>query len=165
VASFRQIELADIPELFRVRVATDQNSLSLEQLAALGISETTVREKLVGSYKGWLCEDEGEIVGFAMGDRSSGEMWVTAVLPTHLGRGIGGTLLEKVDDWLFAEGCAELWLTTDIDPKLRAYAFYQKHGWIDWKIENGIRYMKKERPNQTMKLTVTAPCLGNAFDG
>ena len=83
------------------------------------------------------------MVGFAIGDRSSGEMWVIAVLPGHIGRGIGGALLEKVEAWLFSEGCSELWLTTDVDTRLRAYSFYKKHGWTDWKIENGLRYMRK----------------------
>jgi ribosomal protein S18 acetylase RimI-like enzyme len=72
-------------------------------------------------------------------------MWVIAVLPGHIGRGIGGALLEKAEAWLFSEGCSELWLTTDLDTRLRAYLFYKKHGWRDWKIENGLRYMKKMR--------------------
>jgi ribosomal protein S18 acetylase RimI-like enzyme len=77
-----------------------------------------------------------------MGDRSSGEMLVIAVLPTHIRRGIGGALPEKVEIWLFSEGCSSLWLTTDVDTRLRAYSFYKEHGCRDWKIENGLRYMK-----------------------
>jgi hypothetical protein len=52
-------------------------------------------------------------------------------------------LLEQVETWLFSEGCSSLWLTTDLDTRLRAYSFYKEHGWRDWKIENGLRYMKK----------------------
>jgi ribosomal protein S18 acetylase RimI-like enzyme len=131
----RRIEASDVPQLFRVRAATDENRLTLDQLAALGINENSVREK--------LCEEQGSVVGFAMGDRSSGEIWVIAVLPTHIRRGIGGALLEKVETWLFGEGYSSLWLTTDVDTRLRAYSFYKEHGWRDWKIENGLRYMKK----------------------
>ena len=69
--------------------ATDENRLTSAQLTALGITESSVSEKLLGSYKGWLCEEQGSVVGFAIGDRSSGEMWVIAVLPTHIRRGIG----------------------------------------------------------------------------
>ena len=76
-------------KLFRVRAATDENRLTLDQLAALGINENSVREKLLKQSSGWLCEDQGSVVGFAMGDRWSGEMWVIAVLPTHIRRGIG----------------------------------------------------------------------------
>jgi ribosomal protein S18 acetylase RimI-like enzyme len=139
----RQIEVADIPKLFLVRTATDENPLTLEELAELDITEASVKAKLLGSYKGWLCEEEGQVVGFAIGDRSSGEMWVIAVLPSHIQQGIGSELLTRVDDWLFSEGCSQLWLTTDLDTKLRAYSFYRKHGWIDWKIDDGLRYMKK----------------------
>src|ERR1044071_2301858 len=141
--SIRPIRVSDIPATFRVRVATDENRLTWVQLTALGITESSVSEKLRGSYKGWLWEEQGAVVGFAIGDRSSGEMWVIAVLPDYICRGIGGALLEKVEAWLFSEGCSELWLTTDVDTRLRAYSFYKKHGWRDWKIENGLRYMKK----------------------
>jgi hypothetical protein len=56
---------------------------------------------------------------------------------------IWGALLEQVETWLFSEGCSSLWLTTDVDTRLRAYSFYKEHGWRDWKIENGLRYMTK----------------------
>ncbi|NLF38087.1 GNAT family N-acetyltransferase [bacterium] len=141
----RAITPADIPALFAVRTATDENRLSREQLTALDITEATVLEKLRTTYSGWLCEDEGKVVGFAMGDRATGEMWVIAVLPSHIRRGIGSELLEKVEQWLLSEGCAGLWLTTDVDTTLRAYAFYRKHGWEDDRIENGLRYMRKKR--------------------
>jgi hypothetical protein len=68
---------------------------------------------------------------------------VVIALPTDIRRGIGGALLEKVETWLFSESCLQLWLTTDIDTRLRAYSFYKEHGWRDWKIQNGLRYMKK----------------------
>jgi ribosomal protein S18 acetylase RimI-like enzyme len=96
----RRIEASDVPRLFRVRAATDENRLTLDRLAALGINENSVREKLLSSHQGWLCEEQGSVVGFAMGDRSSGEMVVIAVL-THIRRGIGGALLEQVETWLF----------------------------------------------------------------
>jgi hypothetical protein len=75
----RPTELSDIPKTFRVRTATDENRLTLAELAALGINENSVKEKLLSSYKGWLCEEKDSVVGFAIGDRSSGEMWVIAV--------------------------------------------------------------------------------------
>jgi len=150
--TIRPIAISDISETFRVGTATDENRLTSAQLTALGITESSVSEKLLGSYKGWLCEEQGSVVGFAIGDRSSGEMWVIAVLPGHIGRGIGGALLEKVEAWLFSEGCSELWLTTDLDTRLRAYSFYKKHGWSDWKIENRLRYMRKTS-NQSLQPT------------
>jgi GNAT superfamily N-acetyltransferase len=143
--TFREIEISDIPALFRVRTATDENCLTMEELAALEINPTTVKAKLLASHKGWLCEDAGMMVGFAMGDRATGELWVIAVLPSHIGQGIGSELLARVENWLFDAGCAELWLVTAIDPQRRAYTFYLKRGWQDWKIEAEARYLKKVR--------------------
>lgn len=143
MAIVREIEVRDIPALFAVRVATDENRLTREELTALGITEASVEAKLQETYRGWLAEEDGQVVGFAMGDRATGEMWVIAVLPTHLGRGIGTALLAAVERWLVASGCRELWLTTDVDPRLRAYRFYRNRGWEDWKLESGLRYMRK----------------------
>jgi hypothetical protein len=55
----RRIEASDVPQLFRVRAATDENRLTLDRLAALGINEKSVREKLLSSHQGWLCEEQG----------------------------------------------------------------------------------------------------------
>ncbi len=143
---YREIRLSDIPALIDLRTRTDENCLSLEELLSLGINEDTVREKLSTNYKGWLCEIEDKIVGFAIGDKKTGEMWVIAVLPEYINQGIGTRLLILVEEWLFAQGCERLWLTTDIDTRLRAYSFYLKHGWVDDRIEDGIRYMSKDKP-------------------
>jgi GNAT superfamily N-acetyltransferase len=142
---FRSISSDDVPALFEVRTATDENRLSREELYAMGITEDSVREKLKGSYRGWLCEIDGSVAGFAMGDSSTGELWVIAVLPRHCNKGIGSRLIILVEQWLWDKGCNGLWLTTDTDTRLRAYSFYRKHGWEDDKIENGLRYMKKHR--------------------
>jgi GNAT superfamily N-acetyltransferase len=141
---YREITDADIPALFAVRTVTHENRLSLEELHALGITEESVRDKLAGSCHGWLCEADGQIVGFAIGDRATGELWVIAVLPGYVGGGIGHRLLTLVEDWLKAQGCSRLWLTTDVDPSLRAYTFYRRHGWEDDRLEDGMRYMVKQ---------------------
>jgi GNAT superfamily N-acetyltransferase len=143
---YRPITPEDVPDLFAVRVATHENRLTLDELADLGITTATVRQKLAGSYAGWLCESDGRVVGFAMGDCATGELWVIAVLPEYIGRGIGGELLQRVEAWLFAQGCNRLWLTTDIDPSLKAYGFYRRHGWEDDRIADGLRYMVKHAP-------------------
>src|SRR5437667_10470311 len=57
--------------------------------------------------------------------------------PLIFAAGSGGALLEQVETWLFSEGCSSLWLTTDVDTRLRASSFYKEHGWRDWKIEQG----------------------------
>ena len=147
---YREVTLADVPALFDVRVATRENAYTLDELAALGVTEASVREKLRGDYAGWLCEVTGRVVGFSVADRSTGELWVIAVRPDFEGKGIGAGLMGMAEDWLWSCGCAEAWLTTSIDPNLRAYGFYRKLGWVDQEIRGGLRYMKKRNP--------AAPC-------
>jgi hypothetical protein len=81
-----EISNTDIPSLFSVRVATRENTLSLEQLTGLGITEESVAVMLGSTHRGWLCEADDQIVGFAMGNRDNGEIWVIAILPEYEGR-------------------------------------------------------------------------------
>lgn len=143
---FREIGIEDIPDIFRVRVATWHNARGEEEMTALGITHQTVREMfLSGSHRGWLCEIGGKVVGFAMGNRTNGEMWVIAVLKEYEGRGIGRKLMSFIENWLWSEDWEEIWLTTDLDETLRAVGFYRHLGWEDWKLEDD-RYMRKRRP-------------------
>lgn len=140
---FREIQIQDIPDLFYVRVRTDENNLSMEELESLGITGKSVKRKLQSSFAGFLCEIAGKVVGFAMGDKSTGELWVIAVLPEYIKRGIGTKLLSLLENWLEVSGCSEIWLTTDLDTSLRAYKFYLDNGWEDDYINDDLRYMKK----------------------
>lgn len=139
----REIQSRDIDAIFKVRIATWHNPHGQKELADLGITPQSVDQMLQQSHKGWLCEVDEAPVGFAMGDKSTGEMWVIAVLKEFEGRGIGKRLLNCVEDWLQSEGWGEFWLTTDPDEDMRAVGFYRHQGWADWKFENGDRYMKK----------------------
>ncbi|MEM7392322.1 MAG: GNAT family N-acetyltransferase [Verrucomicrobiota bacterium] len=139
----REIKAEDMQTIFDIRVATWHNERGREELTQLGITHDSVREQIKETHKGWLCEVDRQAVGFAMGDRTTGEMWVIAVLKAFEGRGIGGQLLQRVEAWLGSEGWNEIWLTTDQDETLRAVGFYRHLGWIDWKFEHGDRYMKK----------------------
>ena len=139
----REIAVNDIPDLFVVRPQTRENAMSVEELASIGITPDSIEAAIRGSHKGWLFEENGEVGGFAMGDSDKGELTVMAMLPVHEGKGIGGQLLRNVECWLESEGCKRIWLTTDTNPKLRAYGFYLSQGWEDWKIEHGLRFMAK----------------------
>lgn len=139
----REIEDKDVPLLFAVRIVTRENRMSMEELADIGITVESIREAIKGSHKGWLAEEGGQVVGFAMGDYDAAEMTVIALLPEFESLGIGSQLLVNVEIWLHSKGCNEIWLTTDIDPNLRAYGFYKKHDWQDSEIKDGLRYMTK----------------------
>jgi ribosomal protein S18 acetylase RimI-like enzyme len=149
--TFREITHDDVPLLFGVRVATHENAYTMEELDRLGINEESVSAMIGTTHRGWLCEEDDRVVGFAMGHRENGEMWVIAVLPDYEGRGIGAELLTRVEDWLWSEGWTEVWLTTDVDASLRAYGFYKKQRWVDREVRNGLRYMKKTNPNKAMQ--------------
>lgn len=147
-AEFREIAAADAPALIRVRTRTRENTYTLEQLERLGITAQSVAEKLAASYKGRLCTYADQVVGFCMADRSTGELWLVAVLPEFEGKGIGNRLLGLAEAWLWSSGCTRAWLTTDIDAKLRAYGFYRQRGWTDWKVEGGLRWMELFPPGE-----------------
>ena len=93
------------------------------------ITPGSLSEAMRSHVKGWLCEDSGKVVGFAMGDQSTGEVQVVAVRPDYEGRAIGKHLLDRVKAWLFSEGHEETWLLANPDPSVRAYGFYRKLGW------------------------------------
>ena len=142
----REIELSDIPALFEVRIATWDNDRGAEDLTTLGITPESVHRMMTDrTHRGWLAEIGGQVVGFAMGNRTNGEMSVIAVLKPHEDRGIGRLLLTRVEDWLWSEGWDEIWLTTDPDESVRSVGFYRHLGWQDWKID-GSRYLRKRRP-------------------
>jgi ribosomal protein S18 acetylase RimI-like enzyme len=140
--TFRQITAADVPVLFEVRPRTRENAMTVEELDRLGINVKSVTESLTQATEGWLCEDAGQVVAFTLADRATSEFLVIAVLPEYEGMGVGGRLMTLCTEWLAASGCTRSWLTTDLDTSLRAYGFYRKHGWTDWKIERRMRWME-----------------------
>ena len=78
--TYREMLVADLPAVFELRVATRENAVTLEELEQdYGITPASLAEAMATDVKGWLCEEEGLVVGFAMGDRSNGEVQVVAV--------------------------------------------------------------------------------------
>ena len=131
MTTIREMTATDLPEVFAVRVSTLENTITMQALEEeYELTPETLAEALKHSAKGWVCEIDGKITGFAMGDRDSGEMTVLAVLPGFEKCGIGKQLLDCVRDWLFDSGHKELWLLTAPDPSFRAYGFYQAQGWV-----------------------------------
>jgi ribosomal protein S18 acetylase RimI-like enzyme len=144
--SYRELLPSDLEAVFDVRVKTWHNANGAAEMLRLGITPEAVRELLRDSHRGWVAEEENRNVGFTMGNRRTGEMWVIAVLPEFENRGIGKCLLARVEEWLGSAGWAEIWLTTDPDEAFRAVGFYRRLGWRDWKFENGDRFMRKVQP-------------------
>ena len=126
---FREIESKDIQNTFEVRLSTNENQVTLEYLAGIGITPKSIEDGLAGPLKGWLCEVSGKAVGFSLGNKETGEMMVVAVLPEYEKLGIGKKFMESIQDWLFSYAHEEIWLLATPDPKLRASGFYKKLGW------------------------------------
>ncbi len=122
----------DVPAAFELRLTTRENTVTMEQLAeTYGVTPQSVCTALnAGRACGWLCEDAGSVVGFAMGKRRNGEVpLVIAVRPGYENQGIGARLLHEVVAWLRAQGHDEVWLLSNPDPGTRAYGFYRHLGW------------------------------------
>ena len=77
--------------------------------------------------KGWLCEIDGEVVGFTVASVSDASIWALFVKPGYEGRGIGTRLLKLATDWLFEMGASSISLSTGVNT--RADKVYEREGW------------------------------------
>lgn len=128
--TYREMTTADIEPTLEMRITTVENAITRHRLARnYGVTAASLAVALQQDQKGWLCEADGLVVGFTMGNRSTGEVGVLAVRPGYEGLAIGRSLLGKVVDWLRAEGCGRIWLAANPDPAIRASGFYRKLGW------------------------------------
>jgi GNAT superfamily N-acetyltransferase len=78
--------------------------------------------------RAWLCEVDGEVVGFSCGRPDPGDIWALFLRESHERRGIGSRLLGLVEDWMFGEGIEYIRLVTE--PGTRAERLYQRRGWL-----------------------------------
>lgn len=121
--SFREARLEDIDALHFIRNAVKENALSNPAL----ISSKDYEEFLTERGKGWLCETENNIAGFAIVDLKEKNVWALFVHPDFEQRGIGKQLHTILLDWYFTQSKETLWLSTA--PGTRAEIFYRKNGW------------------------------------
>jgi GNAT superfamily N-acetyltransferase len=143
--TFRAATGADMPGISRVRTAVTENALTLAQLAARGITNESVAASFLMDSKGWVALCGSEIVGFSIADRASNSIFALFVLPGHEGRGIGARLFDLAVTWLWDNGAARAWLTTDPDSK--AARFYERRGWVaTGKSERGDMRYELARP-------------------
>ncbi len=132
-----------------MRTSVRENRYTREALAAVGVTEPSVTALLGETHHGFVCEVDGQIVGFSMVNRATAEFWMVAVLPEFEGRGIGKRLTQLTQDWLRANGCEEIWLWTSPDTSTRAYHLYAKLGWKDCGVQNEQRIMKLHYQNES----------------
>lgn len=128
--TIRLASAADLPAITRVRTAVRENHLSVEAMAARGITHETISADMaLGHLGAWVAEDGGEIVAFAMANYTSAKLWALFTDPQNEGRGYGSALLRAAEEWLRGKGCAVAELDTARGS--RAEGFYRRRGWSD----------------------------------
>lgn len=125
----RMATAADIPALFRIRIAVRENAMSRAGLAAAGVTPRSVERLLADGGAAWIAEENDRALGFSMADAARGTVFALFVLPGHEGRGIGRALLRLAEGWLAAQGWRRAWLLTGAARGLRAPGFYRRMGW------------------------------------
>ena len=122
---FREAELADIPQLQVVRNAVTENMLSNPDL----VPDKDVEDYITNRGKGWVCEIDKTIVGFAIVSVTDNNVWALFVQPGYDKKGIGKKLHDVMMDWYFNQTSTTIWLGTS--PGTRAEQFYREAGWTE----------------------------------
>lgn len=124
VPAFRRALHADIPAMSRIRLSVMENTLS----DPARITRHMYEDFLERLGRGWVAEQDGEIVAFCYADKVNASIWALFVQPGHEGRGLGKSLLGLAANWLFDLGHARIHLTTGAGT--RADCFYAAQGWV-----------------------------------
>ena len=120
---FREAQVSDIAQIQYVRHAVKENRLSDPSL----VPDEDVEEYITNRGRGWICEIDSRIVGFAIADLVDNNIWALFVHPDHEARGIGKRLHQLMMDWYFLQTREKVWLGTE--PGSRAEKFYRLQGW------------------------------------
>ena len=122
---FREATLEDIKQIQIVRNSVTENNLSNPNL----VSDTDCANFLIVRGKGWVCEIDKQIVGFAIADLKDNNIWALFLDPKFEKKGIGQKLHKIMLDWYFKQTKNNVWLGTAFNT--RAEQFYRKAGWTE----------------------------------
>ncbi|MGB4938404.1 MAG: GNAT family N-acetyltransferase [Ferruginibacter sp.] len=120
---FREADIADIGQIQFVRHAVKENRLSDPSL----VTDADVEEYMTKRGRGWVCEIQNTVIGFAIVDLIENNVWALFVLPEYEAMGIGKKLHRMMMDWYFIHTKEKIWLGTE--PGSRAEKFYRMQGW------------------------------------
>jgi GNAT superfamily N-acetyltransferase len=113
---------------FREALITD-----IPQLTALSnhatIPQQEYEDYLIKRGKGWVCEVDGKIVGFAIGDLEKNTVWALFVQPGFEEKGIDRELLILLLDWYYSETRDTIWASAA--PDSRAANFLKSFGFTE----------------------------------
>lgn len=119
----RVAELKDIRQIQVVRNLVKENRLSDPNL----VPDSDVEDYLFRRGKGWVCEIDNQVVGFAIADLVDNNIWALFVHPGFEKMGIGKKLHNEMMNWYFNQTNKTVWLGTA--PGTRAERFYREAGW------------------------------------
>lgn len=120
---FRETTVRDIEQIQRVRNSVTENVLSNPLL----VTDKDCEEFITQRGKGWVCEIDNQIVGFAVADLKEHNIWALFLHPKYERQGIGTKLHSMMLNWYFTQTQHTVWLGTA--PNTRAEKFYRKAGW------------------------------------
>lgn len=119
----REARLDDIEQIQLVRNSVTENRLSNPNL----VTNQDCAEFITKRGKGWVCEIDQKIVGFAIADLEENNIWALFLDPKFERMGIGQQLHNTMLNWYFAQTKQTVWLGTAFHT--RAEKFYKKAGW------------------------------------
>ena len=141
---YREALIEDIKQIQLVRNAVKENTLSDPNQ----VTDEDCKEYIILRGKGWVCELEGHIIGFAIVDLKENNVWALFISPEHEGKGIGKYLHDLMLNWYFSKKNETLWLGTGMNTK--AVFFYRKRGWTEVGM-HGLKEIKFEMSFQSWK--------------
>ena len=97
--NFRSAITNDIPQLHSIRIAVKENILPDPLL----ITPADYEIFLTVRGKGWVCEIDNRIVGFAIIDLQEKNIWALFVHPDRERKGVGKQLQEIMLNWYFKQ--------------------------------------------------------------
>ena len=121
----REATIDDIKQIQIVRNTVKENALPDPNL----VTDEDCREFITVRGKGWVCEIDDRIVGFAIADLQGNNIWALFLDPKFEGKGIGQRLHKIMLNWYFTQTKNKVWLGTAFNT--RAERFYRKAGWTE----------------------------------
>ena len=135
---------ADFEAIFEIRTTVKENQMSREELAELGLTPQTLPDRLDEHSRAWVAEEGDQVTAFVLASSEAASVVAMFVRPGHERQGLGRQLMQEAEQWLFSQGCREIWLVTDDDDSVRANGFYRHLGWQDDDPDDGpVRFIKR----------------------
>ena len=121
--TFREAQIDDIKRIQIVRNSVRENILS----DPARVTDKDCEDYITVRGKGWVCEIDNSVIGFAIADLKENNIWALFINPKYERMGIGKKLHHIMLEWYFSKTKEKVWLSTA--PGTRAEMFYRKRGW------------------------------------